>query len=44
MNLYFTSNQVLLCILFDFPIHMDTISLGLPIVYVKGSHVKFSKL
>ena len=31
------------CIL-DFPIHIDTISMGLPIVYFKGSQVDFSKL
>ena len=28
----------------DFPIHIDTISMGLPIVYFKGSQVEFSKL
>ena len=32
-----------LCILMDFPIHIDTISMGLPIVQFKGSHVEFSK-
>ena len=26
----------------DFPIHIDTISMGLPIVYFKGSQVKVS--
>ena len=33
-------------ILMDFPIHIDydTISMGLPIVYFKGSQVAFSKL
>ena len=30
----------LVCILMDFPIHIDTISLGLPILYFKGSQVK----
>ena len=29
-----------LCILMDFPIHIDTISTGLSIVYFKGSQVK----
>ena len=28
----------------DFPIHIDTISMGLPIVYFKGSQVEFSLL
>ena len=28
----------------DFPIHIDTISMGLPIVYFKGSQVEFSIL
>ena len=32
------------CILMDFPIHIDTISMGLPIVYLKGSQVDCSKL
>ena len=32
-----------LCILMDFPIHIDTISMGLPIVYFKGSRVDVSK-
>ena len=35
---------LILCILKDFPIHIDTISMGLSIVYFKGSQVKFSKL
>ena len=30
-----------LCILMDFPIHIDTISMGLPIVHFKGSQVEF---
>ena len=33
-----------LCILMDFPIQIDTISLRLPIMYLKGSLVEFSKL
>ena len=33
-----------LCILMDLPIHIDTISMGLPIVFFKGSQVEFSKL
>ena len=28
----------------DFPIHIDTISMGLPILYFKVSQVEFSKL
>ena len=28
-------------ILIDFPIHIDTICMGLPIVYFKGSQVEF---
>ena len=31
-----------LCILMDFPIHIDTISMGQPIVYFKESQVVFS--
>ena len=27
----------------DFPIYIDTISMGLPIAYFKGSHVEFSR-
>ena len=27
----------------DFPIHIDAISMGLPIMYFKGSQVEFSK-
>ena len=33
-----------LCILMDFPINSDTICMGLPIEYFKGSQVEFSKL
>ena len=32
------------CILMDFPIYIGTISMGLPIVYFKGSQVEFSNL
>ena len=28
----------------DFPIHIDTISMGLPILYLKGSKVEISKI
>ena len=28
----------------DFPIHVDTVSMGLPIMFLKGSQVEFSKL
>ena len=34
---YMPSYSLTLYILMDFPIHMDTISMGLPIVYFKGS-------
>ena len=30
-----------LCILIDFPIHIGTISMGLPIVYFKGHRLNF---
>ena len=33
-----------LCILIDFPIPIDTVSMGLSIVHFKGSQVEFSKL
>ena len=33
-----------LCILMVFPVHIDTISMGVPIVYLKGSKLEFSKL
>ena len=37
--------QVLtLCILMYFTLHINTISMGLPIVYAKGSQIEFSKL
>ena len=32
---------IILCILLDFPIHIDTISMGLSIAYFKGSLVDF---
>ena len=32
-----------LCILMDFPIHIDAINMQVPIVYKKGSQVEFSK-
>ena len=32
-----------LCFQMDFPIHVDTISMGLPIRHFKGSKVEFSK-
>ena len=35
---------ILLCILMDFPIHIDTISMGLSIVNFKESRGEFSKL
>ena len=36
-------NTLIPCSLMDFPIQIDTISMGLPIVYFKGSQVVFSK-
>ena len=43
--LYLKVNSILtLCILSDFPIHIDAISMGLPIVFFKGAQVEFSKL
>ena len=36
--------SITLCILMDFPIHIVTICMGLPIVYFKGVQVEFSKL
>ena len=33
-----------ICFLVDFLIHIDRISMGLAIVYFKGSQVEFSKL
>ena len=32
------------CILMDLPIHTDTLSMGLPLVYFKGSQVEVSKI
>ena len=44
-DLDFLSNMLTVCILMDFPIHSDTISMGrLPIVYFVGSQLEFSKL
>ena len=37
MQNYPVGKEITLCILMDFPIHIDTISNGLPIVYFKGS-------
>ena len=39
-----TTVIVTLCMLMDFSKHIDTISMGLPIVTFKGSQVEFSKL
>ena len=33
-----------LCIWMDFPIHVNTVSMGFPILHFKGSQVKVSKL
>ena len=37
-------HKLTLCIQKDFPIHVNTISMGLLIVYFKGSQIEFSKL
>ena len=39
-----TISSLTLCVLMDFPIQIDTISMGLPIMYFKGSQIEFSKL
>ena len=41
---HFKITSLTLRILMDFPIHIDTISMGLPIVYFKGSQVEFSNV
>ena len=38
-----TTISLTLYILMDFPIHIDTIGMGLPIVYLKGSQVELFK-
>ena len=38
------SGMSILCILVDFTIHIDSISMGLPIAYFKWSQVDFPKL
>ena len=35
--------QLTFCILMNFPIHMNTISMGLPIVHFKGSQLELLK-
>ena len=35
---------LMLCFLVDFTVHIDTIRIGLAIVYFKGSQVEFSNL
>ena len=42
-GILFTKILPTLCTLMDFPIHIDTTSMGLPIVYFKGAHFEFSK-
>ena len=39
-----TTYNVIKCILMDFPIRIDTVSMGLPIVHFKSSRVEFPKL
>ena len=36
--------SITLCLLMGFPKHDDTISMGLPILYFKGSRVEVSKI
>ena len=45
-NVNWVKNQIKqnFCILMYFPIHIDTISMGLPIVYFNGSQVEFSNV
>ena len=38
------SSLLTLCIRMGFPIHVNTISMGFPILHFKGSQVKVSKL
>ena len=38
----YTFFKITLCVLMDFPIHIATMSMGLPIVYFKGSQEDFS--
>ena len=41
-NVFLSTDCLTLCILVDLTIHIDTISMGLPIVYLEGSQVEFS--
>ena len=41
---YFLERTLNGCILMEIPIHIDTVSIGLPIMYLKGSEVENSKL
>ena len=38
-----SSTSFTLCIMVDFPIHIDKLSMELSIVFFKGSQVEFSK-
>ena len=40
---HWSESYLTLCILMEFPIHKDTISMGLPSLYLKGSQVDVSK-
>ena len=42
-NIPWLQGLITLYTLMKFPIHIDTISVGLPIVYLKGSQVVVSK-
>ena len=44
IGLIFLLSFSILCFLIDFTMHIDTIGMGLPIVYFKGSQVEFSNL
>ena len=43
INLFLSVKILTLCILMDFPMHIDTISMGLLIVYLEGLQVEFYK-
>ena len=44
LGIFFDQDRITLFILVDFPIHIDTISVGLSTSFLKGSQVKISKL
>ena len=44
LNVFLSTDCLTLRILVDLLIHIDTINMGLPIVYFKGSQEEFSQL